>query len=224
MPFDIAAQIERWQAQLLDTSKRSRLIIFNTGRSSGIKLAYPDPAKVWSTLAEGGRLTFPWRRALLEESEAAPSAESAGDPDTDEDERVKDASSREELAACLDSPNLAGDHVLTELTDRLLARRLGRMALAARTSIAEQGVATLHLAFGFLRWYESADSAVEVLSPLLLVPARLDRESVEAPWYLSLEEDEVAANHSLAQLVLNDFALHLPLPPEDASGLPHRYE
>ncbi len=69
---------------------------------------------------------------------------------------------------------------------------------------------TLHLAFGMLRWYESPDSQVELRAPLMLLPARLDRENVEAHWSLRLEEQDVASNHSLAQLLLDDFGVKLP--------------
>src|SRR5262249_19101086 len=68
----------------------------------------------------------------------------------------------------------------------------------------------LFVAFGFLRWFESDDSKEEVRSPLLLVPARLERASVEAPWKVSAEEDDVLPNHTLAQLLQADFRVRLP--------------
>src|SRR5262249_15592254 len=119
------------------------------------------------------------------------------------------------LARCRRSPRLRPDHLLTELPDRQLAGRLNRLALNSRESLAEQGVATLYVAFGFLGWFESPDSQVEVRSPLLLVPVRLDRESIEAPWRLQAEDEEVLSNHSLAQLLENNFRLRLPDPEDE---------
>src|SRR5262249_9579697 len=104
--------------------------------------------------------------------------------------------------------------LLTDFEDRLLAARLTRLALNARESLTEQGVTILYVAFGFLCWFESPDSQVEIRSPLLLVPVRLERDSVEAPWRLQVEDEEILPNHSLAQLLSNDFRLRLPVPEE----------
>jgi hypothetical protein len=50
MPSDIAARIEAWRAQLLDTSKRNRLINFKAGRTGGLALVHPDPGDLWHRL------------------------------------------------------------------------------------------------------------------------------------------------------------------------------
>ena len=42
-----------------------------------------------------------------------------------------------------------------------------------------------------------AESVSRLLSPLLLVPVRLRRETVESPFTLSAEEDDVLPNHCL---------------------------
>ena len=39
---DIAAKIEEWRSQLLNTSKRNKLISFKAGRSGGVNLFHPD--------------------------------------------------------------------------------------------------------------------------------------------------------------------------------------
>jgi hypothetical protein len=58
---------------------------------------------------------------------------------------------------------------------------------------------------------------VEIRSPLLLVPVRLERDNVEAPWRLAAEDEDILPNHSLAQLLINDFRLRLPVPEDDAA-------
>jgi hypothetical protein len=58
MPFDLAAQILTWRTQLLDTTKRNRLINFKTGRYGGIQLAHPDPDSIWKRLV--GHLLCVW--------------------------------------------------------------------------------------------------------------------------------------------------------------------
>jgi very-short-patch-repair endonuclease len=216
MPFDLAARIEAWRTQLLDTTKRNRLINFKTGRGGGIAFVHPDPGDLWHFLVtQGVALPFPWKRDLIELP-----------PDVDEHSRdggltLFDFAGAPEaetgqaiLERCRNSPRLRPEHLLTDLPDNQLRTRLSRLALNSRESLTEQGVAILYVAFGFLRWFDSPDSQVEIRSPLLLVPVRLERDNIEAPWRLQAEEDEVLLNHSLRQLLATDFRLPLPAPEE----------
>jgi very-short-patch-repair endonuclease len=218
MPFDINAQIDAWRALLLDTTKRNRLINFKVGRTGGIAIVHPDPGNVWHSLVTtNARLTFAWKRDLIDLPPDPEEAGTAGSlPLFDHLEAPVQEDGEDVLARCRHSPRLRPDHLLTELSDRRLAGRLNRLALNSRESLAEQGVATLYVAFGILRWFESPDSQVEVRSPLLLVPVRLDRESIQAPWRLQAEDEDVLSNHTLAQLLANDVQLRLPDPGEEA--------
>ena len=119
--------------------------------------------------------------------------------------------SQETLERCRHSPHLQANHLLTELPDKRLAARLTRVSPKTRAeSLNEQGVTTLYVAFGFLRWFESPDSQEEVRSPLLLVPVSLNRASVESPWYLKFEDEEILPNHTIAQRMAVDFKLRFP--------------
>jgi hypothetical protein len=115
------------------------------------------------------------------------------------------------------------------LTDKQLNARLKRLALNAHEAGTELGVNTLFAAFGLLRWYESDDSTEPVLSPLLLVPVRIDRDTVESPWVLRPEADEVRRNDTLAELMKADHRVAFPQiedlldDPEDLSGLFKEY-
>jgi very-short-patch-repair endonuclease len=208
MPFDITSQIEQWRKQLLDTSKRNRLINFKTGRTGGIALLHPTTREIWDRfVVKSGSMIFAWKRELLG---LQPSGREHLGADRNQEAADEATTNREELRRCLESKRLRKDHLLTEWPDARLAARLNRLALNARESQSEQGVSILFIAFGFLRWFESKDSKEEVRSPLLLTPVRLERDSIEAPWRLSQEEDEVLPNFTLAQLMKADFRLQLP--------------
>ena len=58
--------------------------------------------------------------------------------------------------------------------------------------MTEQGVPTLYVTFGLLKWFESTDSKVQILSPLLLFPVELERENVESPWDMKLQDEEAS--------------------------------
>src|SRR5438552_1782357 len=101
MPTDIASQIELWRGRLLDTSKRNRLISFSTGRSGGIRLVHPAVDTIWGTLvATNGAMRFPWRRTLVDESEAG-DISTGGSQGED-----RDSAEQHNLDLCLMSPRL----------------------------------------------------------------------------------------------------------------------
>jgi very-short-patch-repair endonuclease len=221
--FDIQSRIDGWRQLLLDTSKRNRLVSFRSGRGGGLDLVSPPAAALWDRLLAGGKFTFPWKRDLLGlPAEVIDADRLAEDPPTDADPHPPLA--QDFTALCLRSDRLRPDHLLADVSDKLLNTRLGRLELAAREAHAEQGLNVLYLAFGFLRWFEADDSGEEVRSPLLLVPVRLHRESVDAEWKLLPEEDETRGNDTLAELMRGQFRLTLPAPgagqpdPEDEAG------
>lgn len=66
MASDIGAKIVEWQKQLLDTSKRNRLIKFTTVRGGGVKIIHPGCDDLWNLLvSESKTLLFPWKRDIL---------------------------------------------------------------------------------------------------------------------------------------------------------------
>jgi very-short-patch-repair endonuclease len=226
----IIARIEEWRTQLLDTSKRNRLVSLKFGRTGGIDLVRPDAADLWHQLVvDESALVFPWRRELVDlppEDLDPEEVEPTGDePPADKPSaRMSDV-----LALCLASPRLRHDHLLTTSTDKQLNARLKRLSLNAREAETELGINTLFAAFGLLRWYESEDSKEPILSPLLLVPVRIDRDTIESPWVLRPEEDEVRRNDTLAELMKADHHVSLPQvdelldDPEDLSELFKQY-
>ena len=220
--FDPASRIDGWRQQLLDTSRRNRLVNFRSGRAGGIEFAHPSAAALWARLLADGRFTFPWKRDVL----GLP-AELIDGPlveDSPTDGEPGRPLGHEFTELCLKSAHLRENHLLTDLSDKQLNARLGRLALAAREAHAEQGVNVLYVAFGFLRWFESDDSDEDARAPLLLVPVRLERDGVDAPWRLVREEDEIRGNDTLAELLRGQFQLALPHPgerqddPEDEPG------
>lgn len=219
MPFDISTKIEAWRAQLLDMTKRNRLINFKSGRGGGIPLLYPNPGELWHLLITDSQpLTFPWKRDLIELPEDSEEEDGAagGPTPAEPDEPPEAACDQDVLGRCRGSSRLRPDHLLTELTDKRLATRLKCLYDNARESLAEQGVITLYAAFGFLRWFESDDSREEICSPLLLVPVRLAHDGVDSPWRLQAEDEEILPNHSLVQRLVGDFRLHLPFVEDEA--------
>src|SRR3954471_17472543 len=154
MSISLTDRIEEWRSQLLDTSKRNRLISLSLGRAGAVKLVHPGAEVLWTRLVgDGGSMTFPTRQSLL----GGPADDLADDEPGafpslfDPQSEPKQTGEKVTIEACLASPRLRADHLLTELTDKLLKSRLGRLALNAKTSLTEQGVPTLYITFGLLK-------------------------------------------------------------------------
>ncbi len=214
MPTDLDARLTEWRKSLLDTTKRNRLIKFVAGRTGGVSLRHPTAADLWQRLVlDGEELTFVWKRELLNLPREVLDADtlSADFDPTRGTAEVNDAAlSRELLDLCLRSQKLKPGDLLSELSDRHLAARLLRLKRTSDEAQTDHGVTTLFAAFGCLKWYESANPGDEIRSPLLLVPVKLARETVESPFTLIVEEDDILPNHCLAELLRTQYRIALP--------------
>ena len=92
-----------------------------------------------------------------------------------------------------------------------LQSRLLRTSAQARTLLEEQGVNTLFLALGMVEWYESESSQTPRLAPLLLVPVRLERESVRTGFTMSWTGEDLGPNASFTAKSRADFRLNFPV-------------
>lgn len=175
-------RIDTWKKLLLDFGKRNRLINFKETKRSNVKITTPRYRELFDLLAvQEKSLDFPFAKKVK----------------VDEDgEEVYDAV-------------VPGDIETTKSLGEL-QRTLKALRYKAITSIEEQGINTLFLAFGLLKWTESDDSDQMLISPLILVPVKLTIESLTSPYVLSSHEDEVVVNPTLSHKLSHDFGIHLP--------------
>lgn len=188
----VAHVIEGWRTRLMDLSFRNPLLEMKSKSLAVIRA--PDPMQVWKALAAGRELTLPrWVGAL------------ASAPDGDLEEAAEPAAAEE-----------PGDLELA-LTGRERDRLIQRLSEQDRTSMEEQGVPILHVAFGTLEWREAQGLQAVHRSPLLLLPATLQRNSALEPYRLSARDEEPVANPALHERLLADFRLALPLLDEESA-------
>lgn len=96
-----------------------------------------------------------------------------------------------------------------------LEATLKKIDQAARLSVEETGTNILHLVFGFLEWYESEESEVPLLAPLLVLPVLLKRGGVNPEtgyfrYSLEFSGEDLAENITLRHKLTRDFGLELP--------------
>ncbi len=197
---------------LLDLSARNRLI--NTRRSA----ARSSRLDVVDELAEEVfRILIVEKRKMsfLGKPENSTSVARVADASAEVDEAVDefgsyDLEQPDEEVESGTADRHTDDKLQTNLIDEALQKKLLKLSYEARTSEEEQGVNTLYLAIGFLKWFESNQSAAERQAPLLLIPVTLERTSANARFRLRWDENEISTNLSLQEKLRSEFGIELP--------------
>jgi very-short-patch-repair endonuclease len=202
--------LDRIRNRLLDLTNRNRLLNFRHSRSLSLRIVGVSLDGVYKRLRDGDRLTF---QAVPE-----PEWSLSGEPV----EPVEYAASigwitSYDLDSSLDEANSS---VLPVLHFQEKLDTLGRkISSAANTIIEESGTNMLYLVFGFLEWYESGDSQVPRLAPLVTMPVSMERiPKPKGLVELVLEYssgESLETNLSLAEKMRRDFGLEIPLWDDD---------
>lgn len=175
-------RIEIWKKLLLDFGKRNRLINFKEGKRSNVQIAAPLYDALFNHIAVREKeIKFPYAKKTRID---------------DEGEEVYD----EIIKGDVETSKSVGD----------LQKTLKVLRYKANISIEEQGINTLFLAFGLLKWTERDDSEQTLSSPIVLVPVKLIIESLTSPYKLIPHEDEIVVNPTLLHKLSNDFGINLP--------------
>lgn len=194
-PADLAranTALEGWKKDLLDYSRRNKVLFFDSSRRTRLRLLTPDPDLVYEGL-------------VLREKSFSFASPATGDIDAAELEEDVSGVALDEARG-----DIVVDYTTGSAPDvRSLQKKLYRLRSDARTVINEQGINTLHLSLGVLRWRETDQAMTWVTSPLILVPVTLNHEK-NKPYRLGGFEGDVVVNPALIQKLRHDFTVELP--------------
>ena len=214
----VAARLEADRLALLDLSLRNPLLSHRP-RARGFEVVGESPEQVVRCLVrDGRRMTFLPASAVkdTDEKDALPAGqlflEQPSQP------RVSELSTISPPVI----PDPADHKLQTSLNPEALQTRLLATFYAARASIEEQGVNTLFLALGMLRWIEPGHEGV-LRAPLILVPVELERSSARERFRLRHAGGDLETNLSLSQKLRADFSIELPEAPEATEAEVTRY-
>ena len=110
----------------------------------------------------------------------------------------------------------------TTLLPQNLERRCKNILQHWKTGIEETGINFLYLSIGFLKWYEASYSNEEYLSPIILIPLRIERSRLNNKtkcytYSINYSGEDIDSNTSILERLKSDFGLLLPELPEDLS-------
>lgn len=186
--------------ELLDLGLRNPLLNYRSLKARGLEVIRENPVEIFRILVrEGKKMTF------LASPKRGESQPELPEPEEISIEDVSD----EEWQARYTDQRLQTAYDPDKLQSRLIATHK-----AARTFIEEQGVNTLFLALGMLRWRDADSSQDEHRAPLILIPVELERAGAGERFKLSYSGEELVENLSLAAKLKTEFRIALPELPE----------
>lgn len=199
---DLSQQMIAWRRELIDFSKRNRLLNLRT-KSTSIKLIEPSSTVIVQKLLG----LASQKRALslqilaehfVEESEQELFGESF---DLDEEVEVVKASKKSVVQPLLEN------QVRSSTTDqsRLLAN-LRTLSRRADQEFLDKGIRILYLAVGALNWRENGE---EWSGPILLFPVLLRKLPSSIYEVISNDEEDVALNPALVEKIRQDHEIDL---------------
>jgi very-short-patch-repair endonuclease len=191
-------KVEQWKKRLLDLTRRNRLLYLTEAKAKrSVEITSPDVAYLIDAIVDRGRpLTFPMSVV---------------------DGQVTLANTKQTEGTREEPPIRKGD-LETNLPIIDLSRSLYRLRHEWLTWQEEQGIHTLFLATGLLKWKEASSPDEEFLAPIILVPVGLERKSLDEPYTLRFVEEDIVLNPALSFKLSADFGISLPELPHELDG------
>ncbi len=191
----VKTKLDTARAELLDLGLRNPLINYKLLKARGVEIVNESPPDVYQILVQDKKTM-----SFLPKDES------------EEDNLILFEDEEENDSIQYTDSKLQTSHPSNELQKRLL-----NTYYTARTALEEQGVTTLYLALGMLKWYETESSEILRSAPLILLPVELSRTSVRANFRVQYTEEEIGTNLSLKEKLKVEFSIQLPdLPETDA--------
>ena len=173
--------VERWSSDLVELSRRNRLLYFKHTKSASLEFAQTAP----EVIERLGR--HRWAFHLP--------------PEVDEDQ----------LQATVERPELGElvVEMVPARFGPQIYRNLKLLAGNANSGFLDTGIWTLFLGLGQLCWTDV--EGIDAVSPLYLFPVALEQDGPGSPWSLKESLNaEPAINPSLAVKLERDFGIILP--------------
>lgn len=176
-------KVDNWKKKLLDLGKRNKLINYKENKRSTLKIVNPSMDELYKELVIEEKFLKFNKPSYIENLE---------DDYTEETNNV-----------------IEGD-IETNQSIYEQQKTLSNLRSKSKLAKEEQGINTLYLSLGFLNWKENFNSNQILVSPIILVPVKITLESLTDPFILSVDDDEIVINPTLAFKMENDFGITLP--------------
>lgn len=189
---ELDRKTERWKRELLDTGKRNKMINFRETKRATLKILEPGATELFNRLAFSEKpLTF--QKPINKDSD------------------LRTYSIIALMETLSYSLNVQVGDIKTAGTIVEREKTLKNLRSKAKLAQEEQGTNILYLCFGFIYWRaQNRDSSPWLKAPLLLMPVTLGLKSLNAPFTISRDDDEIEVNPTLDYLFNAEYNIDLP--------------
>jgi len=208
----VKRRLDDWKARLIDLSRRNNLLYFRGGGST-LQIEEPEASEVFQRLYLDESSWEVWEPPEVKNNGGRKNALLSGRENADEEEGSHKEQEDPEPDPPL-PPLRPGQIRVTSKGRRDWRKVLSATRQRARSFYEETGLQILHVGVGTLAWKDE-ESGEEVVSPLLLLPVELRRESRRSPYHLFPTDEPLVLNPALSLKLSRDFNLTLPDLPED---------
>jgi very-short-patch-repair endonuclease len=184
MVEQLTAWLEKQREELLNMSRANRALYFKHTKTASLEVERPGPDVLLERLNRGSSNVAVWDFFL-------PVEQVEGEP------RSQRAPKQTEL-------------VIADKDRTQLLRALHLLERKSKQEYVDKGIWVLNLGLGMLRWRESDDTGEVAISPLLMVPVTISRESLGDSFRMRRTSDDPVLNPALAVKLQADFSISLP--------------
>ncbi|MBQ8967458.1 DUF3320 domain-containing protein [Ruminococcus sp.] len=205
-PREVTKQM-MWERKLLDLSLRNSLLNFRP-TASNVQLMVDSLAALEDRIAadETFKIMPMPNDMTLEVS----------------DSKIYENENQRELIADIAAKEFQSKRLRTYISESELEKTMKKLHRLAKVSLEENGVNTIYLALGFLRWYETDKSEKPRYAPLVLVPVDIIKKVQDKSFSIRIRDEDTQVNITLLEMLRQFFGLDIqgldPVP-EDDSGV-----
>ena len=190
----VLEDILTWKNRLLDLSKKNNLINYKDNKTTTLEILKPDFYDAFKKITSS-KQTFIY--------------------DTKEDFSLEvldtDTSSDKDKTSFLNkySKKVTTQELLLFNANSSSKRVLRTLKNKSLDAITERGVNILYAAFGLARWNEEVDKKTFYLSPLILIPIKLNNASSNS-FSIELYDDDIILNQAFKYMLKTEYNINLP--------------
>ena len=193
-----------WERKLLDLSLRNSLLNFRPS-SMGVQLMTDSLDTLEDEMSKG------------EEFRVMPAPNDM--TLTVADSRIYEMENDRDRISEIAATEFRSRRLRSYLNESELEKLMKKLHRQAKVSMEENGVNTIYLALGFLRWYETDKSDKPRYAPLVLVPVDITRKVQEKSYSICIRDEDTQVNITLLEMLRQFFSIDIkgldPVPEDD---------
>ena len=183
-----------WERKLLDLSLRNSLLNFRPN-SMSVQLMTDSLATLEDEISKG------------EEFRVMPAPNDMAL--TVADSRIYEMENDRGRIADIAATEFRSRRLRSYLSESELDRIMKKLHRQAKVSLEENGVNTIYLALGFLRWYETDKSEKARYAPLVLVPIDITRKVQEKAYSIAIRDEDTQVNITMLEMLRQFFGIDI---------------